>query len=115
MSNAHHGAHVPARATLPMSVANMTFLVNKLGEDCAPLQFVRELTQNGIEAVVQQGSPGEVVWDVAWHHFDLDGTYKLACIDTGAGMTGPEMGNYHLDVVGSNGRGSRRCQRRSAR
>ena len=39
-----------SRDILPMEVADMTFLVNRLGEDCAPLQYVRELTQNAIEA-----------------------------------------------------------------
>ena len=74
-----------------MSVANMTFLVNRLGEDCAPLQFVRELTKNAEQAVLLSGEPGEIVWDVNWDHFELDGTYKLCCIDNGVGMTGPEM------------------------
>ena len=82
------------RDTRPMQVANMTFLVNKLGEDCAPLQYVRELTQNGIEAIQRSGTSGEIVWDVNWTHYALDGTYKLCCIDTGAGMTGPEMVEY---------------------
>lgn len=79
--------------TLPMAVANMTFLVNRLGNDCAPLQFVRELTQNAIEGIEQAGdAEGQVVWDVEWNHFMLsDGVMKLCCIDTGAGMTGPDM------------------------
>jgi hypothetical protein len=84
-----------SRDTLPMSVADMTFLVNKLGEDCSPLQYIRELTQNAIEAIEQLGgAPGEVIWDVNWPHYDLDGVFKLCCIDTGAGMTGPEMVKY---------------------
>src|SRR5438034_155812 len=83
------------RDTRPMHVANMTFLVNKLGEDCSPLQYIRELTQNGIEALQRSGTTGEIVWDVNWNHYALsDGTYKLCCIDTGAGMTGPEMVDY---------------------
>lgn len=83
--------------TLPMAVADMTFLVNKLGEECAPLQFVRELTRNGIDGILQTGSAnkGEIVWDVDWNYFDLSsGVYKLCCIDTGVGMTGPEMIKY---------------------
>lgn len=85
--------HTRIGDTLPMAVANMTFLVNRLGNDCAPLQFVRELTQNAIEAITQTGLPdGEIVWDVEWNHFILsDGVMKLCCIDTGAGMDGPEM------------------------
>lgn len=91
-----------ARDTLPMSVANMTFLVNRLGEDCSPLQFVRELTQNAIEGIAQtKESVGEVIWDVHWTHFDLDGVYKLCCIDTGAGMTGPEMVRYINELSSS--------------
>ena len=88
--------------TLPMSVANMTFMVDKLGEDCAPLQFVRELTQNAIESI--QKSPdkrGELHWDVAWAHKALTtnpmnpaGFTKLAVIDNGVGMTGEEMVEY---------------------
>ena len=86
-----------SRDTLPMSVADMTFLVRKLGNDCSPLQHIRELTQNAIEGILQLGSDakGEVVWDVDWNHFALsEGIFKLACIDTGAGMTGPEMVEY---------------------
>jgi hypothetical protein len=96
-------AVVRAHDTLPMSVANMTFLVNRLGEDCAPLQFVRELTQNGLEAVALLGDKaGQVVWDVDWSYFDLsDGISKLACIDTGAGMTGPEMVRYINELSSS--------------
>lgn len=91
----HHPLVAHPRDTLPMQVADMTFLVNRLGEDCAPLQYVRELTQNAIEALLNLGgSSGEVVWDVAWSYKDLTGTFKLSCIDTGVGMTGPEMVQY---------------------
>src|SRR5688500_12758398 len=37
-------APAPSQRTLQMSVANMTFLVDRLGADCAPGQFIRELT-----------------------------------------------------------------------
>jgi len=86
-----------------MQVANMTFLVNKLGEDCAPLQYVRELTQNGLEAIAQLGGePGQIIWDVDWTTYDLlDGVYKLSCVDTGAGMTGPEMVKYINELSSS--------------
>lgn len=85
----------PSHDTLPMSVANMTFLVNKLGEDCAPLQFIRELTQNAIDAcLLAPDKAGQVYWDVDWKFFELGGVYKLCCIDTGLGMTGPEMVQY---------------------
>ncbi len=78
--------------SLPMSVRNVGFLLDRLGQDCTPLQFLRELTQNGIEAVARTGNPGEIVWDVDWISYDLaDGPMKLCITDTGDGMTGEEM------------------------
>jgi len=41
---------------LVMSVQNIGFLLDRLGQDCHPLQFLRELTQNAIEAVGRSGS-----------------------------------------------------------
>ena len=77
---------------LPMSVRNVGFLLDRLGQDCAPLQFLRELTQNGIEAIARTGRPGEVVWDVDWISYDLaNAPMKLCITDSGDGMTGEEM------------------------
>lgn len=82
----------------PMSVAKMGFLVDQLNRDCAPLQFLRELTKNAVEAIERSGDPlGEVRWDVDWNRFDLlgpDSAQKLCVIDTGLGMTGEEMVGY---------------------
>jgi hypothetical protein len=72
--------------TLPMTVANSAFLLERLGQDCAPSQFIRELTQNSIE-----GNATEIVWDVDWILQTLEGQYKLSIIDNGQGMTGEEM------------------------
>ena len=83
---------------LPMTVAKMGFLVDRLNRDCAPLQFLRELTKNAIEGITRlNGEAGEIRWDVDWNRFDLLGTesaQKLCIIDTGLGMTGPEMVEY---------------------
>lgn len=38
--------------TLPLTVDNTGFLLDRLGTDCHPLQFLRELTQNSIEAIL---------------------------------------------------------------
>jgi hypothetical protein len=84
-------------ATLEMKVANMTFMLERLAQDCAPLQFIRELTENAIQGIQALGGrAGEIRWDVDWNRFDLEPKegYKLAVIDTGIGMTGPEMVNY---------------------
>ena len=81
----------------PMSVENMGFLLQKLHEDCAPLQFVRELTQNAIESIQRLDNPvGEIHWDLDQKRFDLtkEKQRKIAIIDNGIGMTGHEMLKY---------------------
>jgi hypothetical protein len=83
--------------TLPLKVSNTGFLLDRLGEDCHPLQFLRELSQNAIEAIgrTPEGS-GEIALDVDWTALDV-GDYpsrKLCIIDTGDGMTGEEMVKY---------------------
>src|SRR5580692_11911587 len=78
--------------TLPMTVKNTGFLVDRLGQDCHPLQFLRELTQNSIEAILRSKQTNcEIIWDVDWTTFDLDGVQKLCITDNGDGMNGNEM------------------------
>ncbi len=76
--------------------------VDRLGQDCHPLQFLRELTQNSIQAIQRTGNPGEIIWDCDWNTFDLQGVKKLCIIDTGDGMTGPEMVE-HINALSSSG------------
>jgi hypothetical protein len=93
-------ASANVRDLLPMSVAKMGFLVDRLNKDCAPLQFLRELTKNAIEGILRLPNPsGEVRWDVDWNRYDLIGAdseaaLKLCIIDDGLGMTGEEMVEY---------------------
>src|SRR3990172_9003389 len=83
------------RQTLPMLVENMTFMLDRLHRDCSPLQFVRELTQNGIEAILALPQhKGEIVWDIDWSQYALTGRDELAIVDTGIGMTGEDMVQY---------------------
>lgn len=82
---------------LPMSVGQMAFLVDRLYQDCSPLQFLRELTKNAIEGIMRlNGAGGEIRWDVDWNRFKLtnETVTKLCVIDTGCGMTGQEMVEY---------------------
>ncbi len=88
--------------TLPMTVKNTGFLLDRLGQDCHPLQFLRELTQNSIQAIQRTLKPGEIVWDVDWNYFEFDGVMKLCVIDTGEGMTGTEMVE-HINKLSSSG------------
>jgi hypothetical protein len=78
-----------------MTVENMTFMIDRLHKDCSPLQFIRELTQNSIEAIkALPTKKGEIFWDVDWNRYTLTGVHKLVVIDTGIGMTGEEMVQY---------------------
>ena len=80
--------------TLPLTVSNTGFLVDRLGQDCAPLQFVRELTQNSIDAIRRAGvADGRIVWDADGAYLQR-GIFKLSITDNGDGMTGDEMGTY---------------------
>lgn len=86
-----------AENTLPLQVHDVGFLLDRLGEDCHPLQFLRELTQNAIEAILRTPErTGQIVWDVDWLSLDLGdhATFKLSITDTGCGMTGDEMRQY---------------------
>ncbi len=97
--------HTPLGGTksLPMSVDNVGFLLDRLGEDCAPLQYLRELTQNSIEAIERTGKPGTITWDVDWISYDLGGgPMKLCITDTGDGMTGEEMEKF-INQLSSSG------------
>lgn len=82
---------------LPMTVNHMAFLVDRLHGDCSPLQFLRELTRNALEAIANNpDGQGEVRWDIDWnrHALTSGSVSKLCVIDTGCGMTGEEMVHY---------------------
>src|SRR2546422_5637051 len=96
-----------SKETLPLTVRDIGFLLDRLGEDCQPLQFLRELTQNGIEAIGRtKGGQGGIVWDVDWTHYDLEGVYKLCIVDNGDGMTGDEMVRFINQLSSSLGKQS---------
>lgn len=81
--------------TLKMGVKNTGFLLDRLGQDCSPLQYLRELTQNSIEAI--QATPegtGQIEWDLDQTILALNGYYKLSVVDNGVGMTGQDMVEY---------------------
>jgi hypothetical protein len=89
--------------TLPLTVDNTGFLLDRLGEDCHPLQFLRELTQNAIESIAKtKERKGEVVWDVDWQHFADTNCYKLCVTDNGDGMTGEQLVDY-INALSSSG------------
>lgn len=84
---------------LPMTVDNVGFLIDRLGVDCGPLQQIRELTQNAIEAIKRtKQSKGTIRWDMdyeLWNACAARGRVRKLCIiDDGDGMTGKEMVSY---------------------
>jgi hypothetical protein len=92
MENAMNHSSAGGGNALPMTVDKVGFLLDRLGQDCSPLQYLRELTQNAIEAIRRTRKGGEVIWDVDWISYDLAGGPMRACIiDNGDGMTGEEM------------------------
>jgi len=79
--------------TARLEVSNMAFMLERIAADTEPYQFIRELTQNSIEAVQALGG-GEISWSHDEGIFEATGIRKLTITDTGTGMTGPEMVSY---------------------
>jgi hypothetical protein len=90
-----------------LSVANPTFLLERLGSECTDLQGLRELTVNGLDAIAALGdrAVGRVVWDLDWQRFDASGgrVRKLSVTDTGTRMT-PEQLRRYINQLASSGR-----------
>jgi hypothetical protein len=85
--------------TLPMGVEDPSFLLKRLSLDCGPLQYLRELTQNAIEAIDRKKAPGLITWTFDEH----GGVRKLTILDNGDGMSDEEMQRYlnHLSSSSS--------------
>ena len=80
--------------TMAMGVANIGFMLERLGADCGELQYLRELTKNALEADATL-----IVWDVDWLLYEASGVFKLCCIDNGRGMTRARDGAAHQQPV----------------
>jgi hypothetical protein len=88
-----------------MKVDNTGFLIDKLGEDCAPLQWVREFTQNSIEAIQKKGDDfqGRIEWAIDENYSEFLGQRKLCITDNGIGMSSSQLLTFlnHLSSSGS--------------
>ena len=88
-----------------LAVANPTFLLERLGSECGDLQFLRELTVNGLDAIAAQPGPasGRVVWDLDWQRLEASAgkVRKLTVTDTGTGMRPEELGRYINQLASS--------------
>lgn len=94
--------------TSQMRVDNTTFIIERLAQDCAPFQYIRELTQNSFDAIRRKrelGWKGEgvVAWDVDWTTVQARGFYKLQITDNGTGMGADEIERYINRLSSSTG------------
>lgn len=80
----------------------LTKLIQRLGRDCLPTQFVREFVMNGIEAIQRIGKNGKIIVDVDWRIFSAHNKYKISFIDNGEGMYVDQM-IQHLNNLSSSG------------
>lgn len=87
---------------------HIAFLVDRMGRDCGPLQPIRELTENCLQAIERLTSIGssdetQVAWVVDEHYWKENGVLKLCVVDTGCGMTGTEMSQFINQLSSSGG------------
>ena len=79
-----------------MNDAGMTQLINNLGRDCLPDQYIREFTKNSIEAIERAKiDNGLIVIDtnwIDWQYQEGSPTY-MSFTDNGIGMSPNEMSN----------------------
>ena len=74
-----------------MKTNNTTVSVDLLGQGCGPMQFVRELTQKSIEAILSTKKPGNILWTYDKTYLKEFKVRKLCIIDNGRGMNGEEL------------------------
>jgi len=81
--------------TLNMRVPalGLSFLLERMGADCAPLQYLREIVQNSIDSFLRNGLSGEITVDADPVYLSGD-CRKLCIVDNAGGMDPDELVNY---------------------
>ena len=74
-----------------MQTNNTSFSIDQLGQQCGKLQYIRELTQNSIEAIMNESGEGNIFWTFDREELNENGFYKLCIIDNGPSMTGEDL------------------------
>lgn len=89
----------PALRLDKMGVDNVGFLIENLGADAAPLQYLRELVQNEIDAIRAGREDGEIIID--WEDVKGTGVRKLRISGNGIGMSADDVDRYinHLSAT----------------
>lgn len=85
----------------------LTQLINNLGRDCHPTQFVREFVRNGIEACQRTPSGGgRVTVDYDRQLAEENGVFKITFTDSGDGMSAEQMLHLLNNLSASGGTGN---------
>lgn len=82
----------PLTNAMTVNPESFGFMMERLGQDCGPMQFLREFTQNALDAI--EATPdkrGAIVWTRNDEFTRIYGAPKLCVVDSGVGMTGDEM------------------------
>ena len=79
-------------AAMTVAASGLTQLIENMGRDCSPTQFLREFTRNSFEACERTGKAGLVVVDVHPQMLE-EGHYKMAITDNGDGMSDEDLLN----------------------
>ena len=96
------------RRTSPIKAGSLSFAIDKFSDDCLPLQYLRELTQNSVEAI-PEGNQGNVKWSYDPNWKDKNGSLKLCIVDDGIGMTGRDISKY-INTMWESGKGLGRTE-----
>ena len=91
------------RRTRPIQAGSLKFAIDKFYQDCLPMQFLREATENSMEAI-PEGKTGIVRWTYDPNWREKNGSHKLCVIDNGVGMTGREISQY-INTMWESGKG----------
>jgi hypothetical protein len=74
-----------------VNAGGLTALIQNLGRDCTPSQFMREFAKNGFQACQRAGASGRIEVDFNDAIYQKTGYYKIAFTDNGDGMTADQM------------------------
>jgi hypothetical protein len=84
--------------------SGLTALIQNLGRDCTPSQFLREFVKNAFEASQRTGQPGRVEVDFNEAIYASRGHYKISFTDNGDGMTADQMVSLLNNLSASGGK-----------
>ncbi len=102
MSPSH--AHALTFDSDPYSVTNF---VDRMHGECSPVQWLRELVVNSIEAIAATGEGGQIhVHSVEQYMDNIGEVRKLAITDTGEGIASNELYSSFQVAMTSRGRGN---------